>query len=107
LQSKSIKEGLIHRNKCGSKYVMELESGTKLHNSNACFFSFPTYLNVIISRFEEKGNIPKVGDIWILKRYTPPNCFINFFIPIVEKLFQDGDKILKVEVGGGMSKFIC
>ncbi len=38
--------------------------------------------------------------------YTSPNCFIRFFIPWVEKLSQEGDKILKVEIGGGTSKFI-
>jgi len=67
--------------KYGSKYVMELENGIELHNSNVGSFSLPTSASVVISRFEEKGEIPKVGDIWILKGYTSPNCFIIFFIP--------------------------
>jgi hypothetical protein len=56
---------------------MELESGTWLQNSSASSFSLPTYPSVIISRFEEKGDIPMVGDIWIPKGYIPPDCFIN------------------------------
>lgn len=86
--------------------MMELENGTKLHNSNVGFFSFPTYVIVIISWFEEKGEIPRVGDIWIPKGYTFPNCFIKFFILGVEKLLQDGDIILSVETCGGTSKLI-
>jgi hypothetical protein len=77
-----------------------------LHNSNVSSFSLPISASVIISRFEEKGEIPKVGDIWIPKGYTFPNCFIIFFIPGIEKLFQDGDIILKVEIGGGTSRLI-
>jgi hypothetical protein len=43
--------------------MIELESGTMLHNSNACYFSLPTFLIVDVSRFEEKCEIPKVEDI--------------------------------------------
>jgi hypothetical protein len=42
---------------------MELESGIALHNSSVVSFSFFTFLNVVVSRFEEKNEIPKVGDI--------------------------------------------
>jgi hypothetical protein len=70
------------------------------------FFSLPSYPSVVISRFEEKGDIPKVGDIWIPKGYTTPNCFIKNFIPRMEKLLQEGKKILKVEIGGGTSRLI-
>jgi hypothetical protein len=50
--------------------MMELESGTKLHNSSACFFSLFTPLSVVLSRFEEEGEISKIGDIWIPKGYV-------------------------------------
>jgi hypothetical protein len=42
---------------------MEFANVTMLDNSNACFFSLPTFLSVDVSRFEKKGEIPKVGDI--------------------------------------------
>jgi len=90
--------------KYGSKYVIKLENGIELHNSNVGSFSLPIFASVIISRFEEKSEIPKVGDIWIPKGYASPNCFIIFFIPGIEKLFQDGDIILKLDFGGGTSK---
>ncbi len=86
--------------------MMELESGTKLHNFSVGFFSLPTSLIVYVSRIEEKGEIPKVGDIWIPKGYTFPNCFVKFFIQEAEKLFQEEDKIIRVEASGGMSRFI-
>ncbi len=70
LQSKSIIEGLIRRHKYGSKFMMELKSGTTLHNSNASFFSLLTFPNVVVSRFEERIEIPRVGDIWIPKAYA-------------------------------------
>jgi hypothetical protein len=83
---------------------MELKSGTTFHNSSASSFSLLTFLNVVVSRFEEKSEIPRVGDIWIPKACTSPNCFIKFFIPRIENLLQEGYKILRVEAGGGMSR---
>jgi hypothetical protein len=43
--------------------MMELESGITLHNSIVVSFSFHTFPNVVFSRFQEKNEIPKVGDI--------------------------------------------
>jgi hypothetical protein len=84
---------------------MELENGTTLHTSNvgSSLFTFP---NVVVSRFEERSEVFKVGDIWISKAYASPNYFIRFFILGIENLLQERDKILKVEVGGNMSRFI-
>jgi hypothetical protein len=42
---------------------MELESGIMLDNSNVGFFSLPTSLSVVLSKFAKKGEIPMVGDI--------------------------------------------
>jgi hypothetical protein len=81
--------------------MMELESGIELHNSSVGYFSLPTSPSVVLSRFEKKGEIPRVGDIWIPKGYISLDCFIRFFIPGVEKLVKEGNKILRVEAGGG------
>ncbi len=92
--------------KYGSKFVMELKSGTTLHNSNASSFSFFTFPNVVVSKFEKRSEIPRVEDIWIPKAYISPNCCIRFFILGIEILLQEEDRILKVEVGGGTSRLI-
>jgi len=41
--------------------MMELKSGTPLHNSSASSFSLLTFPNVVVSRFEERNEIPKVA----------------------------------------------
>jgi hypothetical protein len=91
--------------KYGSKFVMELESGTTLHNSNAGS-SLLTFPNVVISRFEEKSEVFKVGEIWIPKAFASLDCLIKIFIPRIKNLLQEGDMILKAEAGGGMSRLI-
>jgi hypothetical protein len=105
LLSKLITAGLTCKHKYGSKFIMELENGTTLHISNVGSSSLLTFRNVVVSRFEERSEVPRVGDIWIPKAYASPDCFIKFFILGVENLLQ-GDKILKVEVGGGTSQLI-
>jgi hypothetical protein len=80
---------------------MELESGSTLHNSNASSSSLLTFLNIDVSRFEKKSEVPKVGDIWIPKAYGSLDYFIRFFIPRIKKLLQVRKRILKVDVGGG------
>jgi hypothetical protein len=55
---------------------------------------------------ERQHNVPRVGDIWIPKLAVSPNHFIILFIHGVEDLFQEGDRILKVEHGGSRSRLI-
>jgi len=85
---------------------MELESGTTLHTSNVGSYSFLTFLSVVVSRFEERSEVLRVGDIWIPKAYASPNYFIRFFILKIKNLLQEGNRILKMEVGGGTFKLI-
>jgi hypothetical protein len=85
---------------------MELESGTTLHNAIASFSSFLTFPNVVISRFEERSEVPKVEDIWIPKAFASLDCFIKIFILGIKNLLQEGNMILRVEVGGGMFRLI-
>ncbi len=82
---------------------MEPENGSTLHNSSAGFSSFLTFPSIDVSRFEERSEDPKVGDIWIPKAYISPNCFIKIFIPGIEKLLQVGDMILRMDTKGGIS----
>jgi hypothetical protein len=85
---------------------MELESGTTLHISNVGSFSLLTFPSVVVSRFEERSEVCRVGNIWIPKAYASLDYFINFFILRIENLLQEKDKSLKVEVGGNTSQFI-
>jgi hypothetical protein len=42
---------------------MEPENGSRLHNSNVGSSSLLTFLNIDVSRFEERNEVPRVGDI--------------------------------------------
>jgi hypothetical protein len=77
-----------------------------LHDSNASSYSLLTFHNVVISRFEEKSEVFKVGEIWILQTFASLDYLIKIFIPRINNLLQEGDMILKVEAGGGMSGLI-
>jgi len=87
LGSKSIIEDLIHRPKYGLKFVMELRNGSTLHNFSLGFFSPFTFPNIDVARFDERNEIPGVGDIWIPNDYASPNYFIRFFILEIKRLF--------------------
>lgn len=41
----------------------EPKSGSALHNSSVGFSSFLTFPSINVSRFEERSEVPKVGDI--------------------------------------------
>jgi hypothetical protein len=55
---------------------------------------------------ERQCNVPRLGDIWILKSAVSPNHFSRFYIHGVEDLFQTGDRIVRVEHGGSRSRLI-
>jgi hypothetical protein len=85
---------------------MKLKNGTTLHNSNVGSSSLFTFHSVLISKFEERSEVPRVGDIWIPKAFASLDCFIKFFIQGIKNLLQEGDMILRVEDGEGMSRLI-
>jgi len=86
--------------------MIELESGTTLHNSSVSSSSFLTFPNVVISRFEERSEVPKVEDIWIRKAFAFLDYFIKVFILGIKKFLQKGNMILRVEARGGMFRLI-
>lgn len=106
MPSKSITEDLIHRPNYGLKFVMELRSGSTLHNFNVGSFSPFTFPNIDVARFEKRNEILKVRDIWIPKDYAFPDCFIRVFIPRIKRLFQVRNISLKVDTRRGPSKLI-
>jgi hypothetical protein len=55
---------------------------------------------------EKQCSVPKLGDVWIPKSAVSPNHFVRLYIPSVEDLFQEGDRLLWVEHGGSRSRLI-
>ncbi len=55
---------------------------------------------------ERQCSVPKLGDVWIPKSAVSPNHFVKLYIPGVEDLFQEGDRLLQVEHGGSRSCLI-
>jgi len=55
---------------------------------------------------ERQRSIPRLGDIWVPKTAVSPNHFVRLYIPRVEDLFQEGDRLLRVEHGGSRLRLI-
>jgi len=53
---------------------------------------------------ERQCSVPRLGDVWIPKSAVSPNHFVRLYIPGVEDLFQEGDRL--VEHGGSRSRLI-
>ncbi len=66
----------------------------------------PTLCRVTPLFVERQRGVPNIGDIWIPKLAASPNHFVRLYIPGVEDLFQDGDRLLRVEHGGSKSRLI-
>jgi hypothetical protein len=55
---------------------------------------------------ERQRAVPRLGDVWIPKSAVSPNHFVRLYIPGVEDLFQEGDRLLRVQHGGSRSRLI-
>jgi hypothetical protein len=86
--------------------MMEQEDGAMMHNFSVDFSFLHTSLNIYNSGFGEEDVIPRIGDIWIPRSCSSPDHFIRLFILGIDHLLQVGNKVLKVEVKGGLSKLI-
>jgi hypothetical protein len=86
--------------------MMEQEDGATMHNFNVDFSLPHTSPNIYNFGFGEKDVIPRLGDISIPRSCSSHDHFICFFILGIEHLLQVRNKVLKVEVGGGLSRFV-
>jgi hypothetical protein len=77
-----------------------------VHNFSVDFSLLHTLLNIYNSSFGEEYTIPRIGDIWIPRSCSSPNHFICFFILRIDHLLQVGDKVLRVEAKGGLSRHL-
>jgi hypothetical protein len=55
---------------------------------------------------ERQSSVPRLGNIWVPKLAVSPNHFVKLYIPGVEDLFQDGDRLLRVEHNESRSRLI-
>ncbi len=55
---------------------------------------------------ERQASIPRLRDISIPKSAISPNHFVRLYIPGVEDLYQEGDRLFRVEHSGSRSRLI-
>jgi len=55
---------------------------------------------------ERQRALTRLRDIWIPKSAASPNHFVRLYILGVEDLFQEGNRLLRVEHGGSRSRLI-
>ncbi|CAK9202177.1 unnamed protein product [Sphagnum troendelagicum] len=85
---------------------MEREGGQGPRNYRTASTSPPTLHRVALELAERRCGVPRLGDIWIPRSEVSPNHFVRLYIPGVEDLFQEGDRLLRVEHSGSRSRLI-
>ncbi len=85
---------------------MEQGGGYQPPNYRPASVSPPTLRRVAPDMAERQANIPRLGDIWIPRSAISPNHFVRLYIPGVEDLYQEGDRLLRVEHSGSRSRLI-
>ncbi len=83
---------------------MEQGGGHRPQTYRPTFTSPPTLRRVAPAYAERQRAVPRLGDIWIPKSAVSPNHFVRLYIPGVEDLFQEGDRLLRVEHGESGSR---
>ncbi len=85
---------------------MEQGVGHRPLTHRIIFTSPPFLRRVAPADAEKQCSLPRIGDIWIPKSAMSPNHFVRLYIPSVEDLFQEGDRLLRVEHSGSRSRLI-
>jgi hypothetical protein len=85
---------------------MEQGDGHRPQTYRPIFTSPPILRRVALAYAERQRALPRLGDIWIPNSVVSPNHFVRLYIPNVEDLFQEGDRLLRVEHGGSRSRLI-
>jgi len=85
---------------------MEPEVGRVPQSYRQSSTSLPTLCRVDPQIAERQGSVPRLGDIWVPKSEVSPNHFVRLYIPGVEELFQEGDRLLRVGHNGSRSRLI-
>ncbi len=85
---------------------MEPEDGHAPQSSSPVSISLPTLRRVNPKFAERQSSIPRVGDVWIPRSEISPNHFIRLYVPGVESLFVEGDRLVRIEHSGLRSRII-
>ncbi len=85
---------------------MEQGGGQRPQTYRTIFTSPPTLHRIVPLSAERQSALLKLRDIWIPKLAVSPNHFVRLYILGVEDLFQEGDRLLRVEHGGLRSRLI-
>jgi hypothetical protein len=75
-------------------------------NSRTASTSLPTLRRVAPELAERQRSVPRLGDIWIPRSEVSSNHFVRLYIPGVEDLFQEGDRLVRVQHSGSRSRLI-
>jgi hypothetical protein len=75
-------------------------------SSSPVSISLPTLRSVDPEIAERQSSVPRVGDLWISSSEVSPNHFVRLYVPGVEDLFAEGDRLVRIEHSGCRSRII-
>jgi hypothetical protein len=85
---------------------MEQGDGRQPQNYRHNTTTLPILRRVTPLFAKRQRNVPRLGDIWIPKLVVSPNHFVRLYIPGVEDLFQEGDRLFRVEHSESKSRLM-
>jgi len=85
---------------------MESAGGRGPRSSRTSSTSLPILRRIAPLFAERQGIVPRLGDIWVPKSEISPNHFVRLYLLGIEDLFQEGDRLLRVEHSGSRSRLI-
>ncbi len=85
---------------------MEPEDGLAPQSSSPVSISLPTLRRVNPEFAEKQSSVPRLGNVWVPKSEVSPNHFIRLYVPGVEDLFAEGDRLVRIEHSGSRSRII-
>jgi hypothetical protein len=66
----------------------------------------PSPCNFVHSNLKSKKLSPYAGDIWVPALPVDQSRFVKIFVPSMEELFKPGDRIVRLEHAGVMSRLL-
>jgi len=85
---------------------MEPEDGLAPQSSSPVSISLPTLRRVNPECADRQSSVPRLGDVWVPRSEVSPNHFIRLYVPGVEELFAEGDRLVRIEHSESRSRII-